>query len=112
MALATGFAAAAANTDAHNSGGCAGIAAAAPYWREQSLDDCALMATADVIGQLTGREVSEQEIIAVAQNLPSRAHAGPIYLLPSDMSDPNQTGYGTNRRTFRCCWRNTASAGW
>jgi hypothetical protein len=61
-------------------------AAAAPYWRQQSLDDCALMAAADVIGELTGRQPSEQEIIAVAQRLGSRAHAGPIY----------STGYGTD----------------
>ena len=61
-------------------------AAAAPYWRQQSFDDCALMAAADVIGELTGRQPSEQEIIAVAQRLGSRVHPGPIY----------STGYGTD----------------
>ena len=71
-------------------------ATAAPYWRMQSLDDCGLMAAADVIGQLTKREVSEREIVAVAQQLPSRAHRGPMYTLPKDTGDPNSTGYGTD----------------
>jgi hypothetical protein len=71
-------------------------AAAAPYWRMQSLDDCGLMAAAAVIGQLTKREVSEREIVAVAQQLPSRAHRGPMYTLPKDMGDPTATGYGTD----------------
>ncbi|MBW0016488.1 MAG: hypothetical protein JO236_02920 [Mycobacterium sp.] len=70
--------------------------AAATYWRKQSLDDCALMAAADVIGQLTGHEPTESEIIAVAQRLPSQAHRGPIYTLPSDLNDPNRTGHGTD----------------
>jgi hypothetical protein len=71
-------------------------AAAAPYWRMQSLDDCGLMAAADVIGQLTKRDVSEREIVTVAQQLPSRAHRGPMYTLPKDTGDPNSTGYGTD----------------
>ena len=71
-------------------------AAAAPYWRMQSLDDCGLMAAADVIGQLTKRDVSEREIVTVAQQLPSRMHRGPMYTLPKDTGDPNSTGYGTD----------------
>ncbi len=71
-------------------------AAAAPHWKMQSLDDCALMASADVIAQLVNRDISEQEVIALAQGLPSRVHYGAIYALPSDMSRPNQTGHGTN----------------
>jgi uncharacterized protein YvpB len=71
-------------------------AAAASYWRMQSLDDCGLMAAADVIGQLTKRDVSEREIVAVAQQLPSRTHRGPMYTLPKDTGDPNSTGYGTD----------------
>ena len=31
-------------------------AAAAPYWRYQHGQDCGLMAVADVVGQVTGRE--------------------------------------------------------
>jgi hypothetical protein len=61
-------------------------AAAAQYWRKQSFDDCALMAAADVIGELTGRQPSEQEIIATAQRLASRVHPGPMY----------SAGYGTD----------------
>ncbi|MCV7198852.1 C39 family peptidase [Mycobacterium angelicum] len=70
-------------------------AAAAPYWAQQSLDDCGLMAAADVIGQLTHRVVSEQEIIAVARRMPSRVHPGPVYTPPTDENDVNHTGQGT-----------------
>jgi uncharacterized protein YvpB len=98
LALVTGTADASSSHQGHtNTGGMYGDpAAAAPYWRDQSLDDCALMASADVIGQLIKREVSEREIITTAQGLPSQSHPGPIYTLPKDMSDPNHTGYGTN----------------
>jgi hypothetical protein len=71
-------------------------ATAAPYWRAQTLDDCALMASADVIGQLIKREVTEREIVGVAQSLPSQSRPGPVYALPSDLRDPNRTGRGTN----------------
>jgi Peptidase_C39 like family len=73
-------------------------AAAATFWQRQSLDDCALMAAADVIGELTGHEPTEQDIIAVAQRLPSQSHTGPIYTLPADMNNPDRTGHGTNPR--------------
>ena len=36
---------------------------ASQYWVRQTLDDCSLMATADVIGQLTGNQPSEGEIV-------------------------------------------------
>lgn len=99
LALATGLAHAASHRN--NSGAPAARmygdpAAAAPYWRHQSYDDCALMAAADVIGQLTGREPSEQEIIAVAQRLGSRTHPGPIYTMPSSERDPSSVSYGTD----------------
>ncbi len=45
--------------------------AAAPYWRRQHDSNCAEMAVADVIGELTGREPTEQEIDASAENTPS-----------------------------------------
>ncbi len=32
-------------------------AAAAKWWRLQTYDDCALMASADVVGQMTGRSL-------------------------------------------------------
>jgi hypothetical protein len=86
LVLALLFGAAAHAAAPHQNPTYGNPAAAAPYWRHQSLDDCALMAAADVIGELTGRQPSEQEIVAVAQRLGSRAHAGPIY----------STGHGTD----------------
>ncbi len=69
--------------------------AAAPYWRHQTLDDCALMATADVVGQLSGHEPSEHAIIRLAQETPSQAHAGSVYIPPTNKHDPN-SGNGTD----------------
>ncbi len=65
----------------HTSAGMHGDpAAAAPYWRYQQQDfDCGEMAAADVIGQISGHEPSEDEITAAAENIPSAAHPGPIY---------------------------------
>ncbi|MDT5348435.1 MAG: hypothetical protein QOH91_1722 [Mycobacterium sp.] len=37
------------------------------------------MAVADVVGQVTGREPSEQQIEGVAENTPSVAHGGSIW---------------------------------
>jgi predicted double-glycine peptidase len=55
-------------------------AAAAPYWRYQQQDyDCGEMAVADVIGQITGHEPSENQITAAAAKIPSVSHPGPIY---------------------------------
>lgn len=55
-------------------------AAAAPYWRLQRQDlDCGEMAVADVIGQITGNQPSEDEIDGAAENIPSGSRAGPIY---------------------------------
>lgn len=54
--------------------------AAAPYWRYQRQDlDCGEMAVADVIGQITGHEPTEDEITGAAGNIPSVSHPGPIY---------------------------------
>jgi hypothetical protein len=59
-------------------------AADASYWRYRQQDyDCAEMAVADVVGQVTGREPTENEITAAAGNIPSVSHPGPIYR-PSD----------------------------
>ena len=55
-------------------------AAAAPYWRYQQQNrDCAEVAVADVIGEITGQQPGEDEIDATAGNIPSGSHAGPIY---------------------------------
>jgi hypothetical protein len=43
-------------------------AAAAPYWSLQHSSDCGEMAVADVVGQITGNEPTEQQITAVAEN--------------------------------------------
>lgn len=69
-------------------------AAAAPFWSEQTLDDCALMSVADVVGQLTGNLPSEEDIVGLAANTPSPNHPGSIYLPPANLDDPN-TGQGT-----------------
>lgn len=69
-------------------------AAAAKWWRHQKYDDCVLMAAADVIGQMTGKEPSEDAIIKKAQSTPSTIHPGSIYIKPSNAKDPN-SGQGT-----------------
>ncbi|OBG75590.1 hypothetical protein A5700_24085 [Mycobacterium sp. E1214] len=52
-------------------------AKAAQYWARQSYDNnCVLMSVAGVVGQITGRMPGEQEVIDVAQHLPSVAHQG------------------------------------
>ena len=55
-------------------------AAAAPYWRYQLQDyDCGEMAVADVVGEITGQQPTEDEVTAAAENVPSVNHSGPIY---------------------------------
>lgn len=53
--------------------------AAAPYWRYQHQQDCGLMAVADVVGQLTGREPSQIGIELRGIFSKSVAHRGDIY---------------------------------
>jgi hypothetical protein len=67
--------------------------AAAQWWRYQNYDDCAIMASADVVGQVTGKEPSERAIIKVAQSTPSVAHSGSIYIKPvkGDKTEGNGT---------------------
>ncbi|ORV42631.1 hypothetical protein AWC00_10750 [Mycobacterium conspicuum] len=55
-------------------------AAAAPFWRYQRQDyDCGEMAAADVVGEITGRQPTEDEVTAVAETVLSVNHSGPIY---------------------------------
>ena len=69
---------------------------AAPYWQHQQLDNCVLMATADMVGELKGKKISEFEITAVATVTPSVVHPGTIYVPPvGSLDDPNQ-GMGTD----------------
>jgi hypothetical protein len=70
-------------------------AAAAEYWREQQYDDCVLMSVADVVGQITGHQPSEQEIIELAQQTLSASHPGSIYMRPANPEDLN-TGMGAD----------------
>jgi hypothetical protein len=69
---------------------------ASSYWVQQSLDDCSLMATADVVGQLTGNQPSEQEIVDLAGATPSAHHDGPVYV-PAPADNPD-AGNGTDSR--------------
>ena len=67
------------------SGGLSGDPdAASQYWGRQRYDDCALMAVADVVGELTGNKPSENEVIALAGSIPNGRGSGPIYIPPSD----------------------------
>ena len=67
------------------SGGLSGDPdAASQYWGRQRYDDCALMAVADVVGELTGNKPSENEVIALAGSIPNGRNSGPIYIPPSD----------------------------
>jgi uncharacterized protein YvpB len=63
--------------------------AAAPYWRYQHQEDCGLMAVADVVGQLTGREPTQVGIELRGIFTKSVAHRGRIYAFdgtsPEDM---------------------------
>jgi hypothetical protein len=68
--------------------------AAAKWWRYQKYDDCVLMAAADVVGQMTGKEPSEDAVIKKAQSTPSTIHPGSIYIKPADTKNPN-SGQGT-----------------
>src|SRR5271166_6322593 len=72
-------------------------AAAAKWWRHQQYDDCVLMSSADVVGQVTGKEPSERAIIKVAQTTPSTVHPGSIYVKPANKKNPN-SGMGTSLR--------------
>lgn len=69
--------------------------AAAKWWRHQQYDDCAIMSSADVIGQMTGKEPSERAIVKKAQSTPSTIHPGSIYIKPADLKKPN-SGNGTS----------------
>jgi hypothetical protein len=80
IASMIGFAGPAHATPSPSGGMHGDPAAAAPFWRLQRQDlDCGEMAVAEVIGQITGNQPSEDEIDGAAENTPSRSHGGPIY---------------------------------
>jgi Peptidase_C39 like family len=85
-AVLVGFAGAAhaapgaAPPDSNHAGGMYGNpAAATPYWRHQTSSDCGEMSAADVVGQVTGDEPTEQQITTMAENTPSTVHSGSIW---------------------------------
>lgn len=57
---------------------------AAQYWGRQHYDDCTMMSVADVVGELTGTKPSEDDVIAIAGEIPNGQGSGPIYSLPTD----------------------------
>jgi predicted double-glycine peptidase len=58
--------------------------AAAPYWHAQSLEDnCGAMSVADVVGEITGHEPTEQQILAVAEQTPSEMNPGTKIYTPN-----------------------------
>ncbi|WIM86925.1 C39 family peptidase [Candidatus Mycobacterium wuenschmannii] len=54
-------------------------AVAARFWREQHTSDCAELAVADVVGEITGREPSEQDVTTMAETTPSVSGTGSIW---------------------------------
>ncbi|HEX9176031.1 MAG TPA: hypothetical protein VF874_08035 [Mycobacterium sp.] len=61
---------------------------AAEYWHPQHTGDCGLMAVADIVGQLTGKSPTEQQIIALAEQTPSVVRPGqPVWTPPTDPND-------------------------
>jgi Peptidase_C39 like family len=68
-------------------------AAVAKFWRAQSLEDnCGLMSVADVVGEITGNQPTEQQMVTLAQNTPSGTNPGPIYASSSDPSHAGANG--------------------
>jgi hypothetical protein len=53
--------------------------AAAPYWRYQHQQDCGLMAVADVVGQVTGREPTQLGMELRGIFTKSETHRGDVY---------------------------------
>ena len=63
--------------------------AAAAYWRYQHQQDCGLMAVADVVGQLTGKEPTQVGVELRGVFTKSEVHRGAVYFFdgtsPEDM---------------------------
>jgi len=78
LASASTVYAAPARTVNHDVGMYGDPIAAAPYWRQQHSPDCGEMAVADVVGQITGDEPTEQRITELAEGTRSAARPGPI----------------------------------
>lgn len=61
------------------------------FWRAQSKEDnCGLMAVSFIVGERTGNQPSEQEMITLAQNTPSSVNPGTMIYAASN--DPSHAG--------------------
>jgi hypothetical protein len=60
--------------------------AVAGWWEKQAYNDCAIMAAADVIGQMTGTAPAEDDIVDYAKNTPSVSEPGNMIF---KMGDPD-----------------------
>ena len=69
-------------------------AAVAKYWHAQSLEDnCGLMSVADIVGETTGQEPTEEQILTLAEHTPSVVNPGTqIYAPRNDPSHTNGNG--------------------
>ncbi|WAC89227.1 hypothetical protein [Mycobacterium sp. Aquia_213] len=68
----------------HEAGLYGDPAAAAPYWRRQHGSDCGEIAVADVVGELTGRQPTERQITAAAENAFGATGSTPIWNPPGN----------------------------
>ena len=66
------------------------------------------MSVADVVGEITGNQPTEQQMITLAQNTPSGTNPGPIYAPLSDPYHNNGNG-GGEMADLSCCSTITAS---
>jgi hypothetical protein len=67
---------------------------AAKWWAVQSEGDCGLMTVAVLVGEITGNEPSEPNILAVAEHTPSvdpHKKGRPIYTPAPDAQHPNDS---------------------
>jgi len=67
-------------------------AAAASNGASRRSDNCGLMAVADVVGEVTGNQPTEAQMVTLSKNTPSRANPGPIYAPRNDPSHTNGKG--------------------
>jgi Peptidase_C39 like family len=67
--------------------------AVAKYWHQQSREDnCGLISVSDVVGEITGNQPSEEQMITLAQNTPSGTNPGPMYAASNDPSHAGSDG--------------------
>jgi hypothetical protein len=86
LTIALGHGIALAEPDSGSGSGVYGNpAAAAPFWHAQSLEDnCGAMSVADVVGELTGNQPTEVQILRVAEQTPSEMNPGTKIYKPNN----------------------------